>query len=216
MKLKTLLFSAFMLTTFVMMAQQDWSSGIYKYGQLYPGYVTDADGNKTEGFIKYTNRKALQTDVLFYADKNDKKSKVKYKAKDLSEYKMADKVYHVIHYTGGLLSKPVGGNLLVEEGCISTYVYYAEAADASAMRKTSSETEAEFLDRKYPPTTLFLKDGDESPQTIAKMGMGFAKDMPEWIADQPELAEKVANKEKGYGFLNMHAVIEEYNANCEK
>lgn len=200
-----------MLTTFFMMAQQDWSSDIYKYGELYPGYIVE-DGNKTEGFIKYTNRKDLQTTVIFYTDKNDRKSKTKYKSKDLTEYKMADKVYHVIHYTGGLLSKPVGGNLLVEGGCISTYVYYTQ--DSEVNTRNSGETNEEYLNRKYPSTTLFLKDGDEKPQTTAKMGIGFAKDMPEWIADQPELAEKVANKEKGYKMLNMMAVIEEYNANC--
>lgn len=215
MKLKTRLFSAFMLMTFFMMAQtSDWSTDTYKSGELYPGYVIDAAGTKTEGFIQYSNRHSLQSNIVFFTDKNNRKSKVKYKSSDLSEYKMADKLYHVIHYTGGLFFKPVGGNLLVEEGCIKTYIYYDN--DSEVTTKNSGETTDEYLDRKYPGTVLFVKDGDEKPQTIAKMGMGFAKDMPEWIADQPELAEKVANKEKGYGFLNMHAVIEEYNANCGK
>lgn len=214
MKLKSLLFSAFMLAAFIMMAQ-DWGTDVYKYGTLYPGYVIDADGNKTEGFIKYRDRVSLQTNILFYTDKNNKKSKVKYKAQDLSEYKVADKVYHVIHYSGGLLSKPVRGNLLVVDGCIKQYVWYNKADDISTLRKSSSETQAEFEERQYPSTTLFVKDGDEKPQTIAKMGLGFAKDMPEWIGDQPELAEKVASKEKGYKALNMLTVIEEYNENCE-
>lgn len=202
-----------MLSTFFMMAQIDWSPDVYKYRQLYPGYIVQ-NGKKTEGFIQYTNREALQSNVIFYTDKNNKKTKTKYKSKDLTEYMMADKVYHVIHYTGGLLHKPVGGNLLVEEGCISKYIYYKN--DSEVTTKLSGETTEEYLNRKYPSTVLFLKDGDEKPQTIAKMGIGFAKDMPLWIADQPELAEKVANKEKGYRMLQMEAVIEEYNENCEK
>jgi len=213
MKLKTILFSAFMLTTFFMMAQQDWSSDTYKYRELYPGYIVK-DGEKIDGYIQYTNRKNLQSTVIFYTDKDDRKSKTKYKSKDLTEYKMADKVYHVIHYTGGLLSKPLGGNLLIADGCIKKYVYYSE--DSEVIRKNPGETQEEFMARKYPTTILYLKDGDEEPQSTSKLGMGFAKDVPVWLADQPELAEKVANKEKGYKFINMDAVVEEYNANCEQ
>lgn len=215
MKLKSIVFSAFMLTTFFMMAQ-DWSSDVYKYGELYPGYIVDANGTKTEGFIRYDDRYSMQNDILFYTDKNDKKSKVKYKTDDLTSYKVADKLYECIHYSGGLLKKPIRGNLVVTEGCITEYRWYDRDENWATMRKTTGETDEAFLDRKYPPTTVFVKDGDEDAQTIAKMGLGFAKDMSEWISDQPELAEKVANKEKGYGALNMFAVIEEYNKNCTK
>jgi hypothetical protein len=72
------------------------------------------------------------------------------------------------------------------------------------------------MDRKYPSTLLYMKDGDEEPQTVTKLGLGFAKDASVWLADQPELAEKIANKEKGYKALNMDAVVDEYNANCEQ
>jgi hypothetical protein len=213
MKLKSLLFSAFMLTTFFMMAQSDWSSDTYKYRELYPGYIVK-DGEKIEGFVQYTNRHDLQSTVVFYTDKNDRKSKTKYKSKDLTEYKMADKVYHVINYTGGLLSKPLGGNLLIQDGCIKKYVYYSKDTDVTT--RNAGETQEEYMNRRYPSTVLYMKDGDEKPQTVAKLGMGFAKQAPEWLADQPELAQKIANKEKGYKFINMDAVVEEYNANCEK
>ena len=83
MKLKNLLFSAFMLTTFFMMAQTDWSSDTYKYRELYPGYIVK-DGEKIEGYIQYTNRKALQETVVFYTDKDDRKSKTKVQVKRLN------------------------------------------------------------------------------------------------------------------------------------
>lgn len=203
-----------MLTTFFMMAQAtDWSSDTYKYRELYPGYIVK-DDQKIEGFIQYTNREALQTDVIFFTDKNDKKSKTKYKSKDLTEYKMADKVYHVIHYSGGLLSKPLEGNLLIAEGCIKKYIYYKR--DSEVTSKNPGETQEEYMSRLYTSTILYMKDGDEEPQSTTKLGLKFAKEASVWLADQPELAEKIANKEKGYKFLNMDAVVEEYNANCEK
>ena len=84
------------------------------------------------------------------------------------------------------------------------------------MLRFPNETDEEFDARRYVSTVLFKKDGIEEVQSETKMGLGFAKDMPEWLADQPELAQKVANKENGYRFINMHAVVEEYNANCEQ
>ncbi|MDG1332843.1 MAG: hypothetical protein P8P74_10955 [Crocinitomicaceae bacterium] len=215
MKLKTLLFSAFMLTTFFMLAQ-DWSTDVYKYGELYPGYIVDTDGNKTEGFIKYQNRYSLQNNILFYTDKNDKKTKTKYKSQDLAEYKVADKLYHCIHYSGGALKKPIRGNLVVNEDCITEYVWYDRDENYSTMRKQSGETQEEFLNRLYPPTTLFLKDGEEEVRTIASFALKFSKKMSEWIGDNLDLAGKVAAKEKGYKVLNLLQIIDEYNESCEK
>ncbi len=217
MKLKTLVFSAFMLTTFIMMAQTpDWSTDVYKYGTLYPGYIIDADGKKTEGFIKYRNRYSLQNNILFYTDKNDKKSKTKYKGEDLTEYKVADKLYHVIHYSGGLLKKPLRGNLVVKEGCITEYIWYDREDNYSSMRKKSGETDEEFMNRVYPPTQVFLKDGEDEVRKPAQFLVKFSEKMSEWVGDNLDLAGKVAAKEKGYKMLNILQIIEEYNHNCEK
>jgi hypothetical protein len=215
MKLKSILFSAFMLSSFIMMAQ-DWSSDVYKMGELYPGYIVDASGKKTEGFIKYDNRYDMQNDVLFYTDKADKKSKVKYATADLKEYMVADKLYHCIHYSGGLLAKPIRANLVVKEGCITEYVWYDRNEAYMTMTRGSGESEEDYYARMYPPTQVFLKDGDEDAKTIASLALKFAEKMSEWISDNAALSEKVATKEKGYGALNMLYVIEEYNTNCTK
>lgn len=213
MKLKSLLFSAFMLSTFIMMAQ-DWSTDVYKYGELYPGYIIDAGGTKTEGFIKYDDRYSMQNDVLFYTDKDDKKSKTKYKTDDLTEYKVADKVYHCIHYSGGLFDKPVRANLVVKAGCITEYVWYDRADDYLTMRKTAGESDEDFGKRMYPPTTVYLKKGEEEVKTVQSFALKFADKMSEWISDNAELSGKVSSKEKGYGMLHILDIIEQYNESC--
>ena len=43
------------------------------------------------------------------------------------------------------------------------------------------------------------------------LGLSFAKKMPALIEDNAELAKKVADKEKGYTFLRIYEVIQEYN-----
>ena len=65
MTFRTLL-STLLLVTATASNAQDWSSDVYRSGELYPGYIIDAAGTKTEGFIKYQNRYTMQNEVLFY------------------------------------------------------------------------------------------------------------------------------------------------------
>ena len=214
MKLKAILLNAILLIA-VGVSGQDWSTDVYKYGEKYPGHIVDASGKKTEGFIKYQNRYTMQNEVLFYKDKDNKKSKVKYKTKDLKEYMVADKVYHCITYSGGLSGSAIKANLLVEEGCIAQYVWYDRAENYAIMQKGASETEEEFMARKYPSKMIFRNNNKDLVKSVDQFGMKFAKKVSEFVADNKELAAKVANKEKGYGMLKILNIFEEYNAACK-
>lgn len=46
---------------------------------------------------------------------------------------------------------------------------------------------------------------------ISGMLLGFAKKMSAYVKDFPELAAKITNKEKGYGFTNINSIVREYN-----
>jgi hypothetical protein len=215
MKLKTLLFSVFALTCFFMQAQ-DWSSDVYKYGDLYPGYVILENGDKKEGFITYRNRYSMQNEVIFWKTKGDKKSKTKYKTGDLTEYLVADKLYKCIHYSGGLMKKPIKANLLVTDGCIAEFVWYDQAEGYLTMQKQTGESQEDFMKRMYPRTTVYLKAGSEEPKTTDYFALNFSKKMSEWISDDAALSQKVADKEKGYKMLAILDIIAQYNENCAK
>ena len=45
---------------------QVWSNDVYKQGDIYPGYIIDKAGKKTEGFIEMRNRYVMQNTILFY------------------------------------------------------------------------------------------------------------------------------------------------------
>jgi hypothetical protein len=213
MKLKTLLFSVFALTCFFMQAQ-DWSTDVYKHGEEYPGYIIEEGGKKTEGFITYRDRYSMQNEVIFYATKGDKKSKVKYKTDDLTEYMVADKLYKCIHYSGGLMKKPIKANLLVTDGCIAEFVWYERAEGYMTMQQLTGESYEDYMKRMYPRTTVYLKAGDEEPRTTDNFALKFASKMSEWISDDAVLSQKVADKEKGYGMLAILDIIAQYNENC--
>ena len=215
MTLRTLLSTGLFLLITTIYAQ-DWSSDVYRGGELYPGYIIDATGKKTEGYIKYQNRYTMQNEVLFFTDKDDKKSKQDLKTKDLKEYKVADKLYHCINYSGGLVGSAVRANLVVQEGCITQYVWYNRAENWAIMQKGATESEEEFMARMYPSVMVFMKAGDEQPRSLDYFGLGFPKKMSEYVSDNAELAKKVADKEKGYGMLKVLDIINEYNAACTK
>ena len=215
MTLRTLLSTGLFLLITTIYAQ-DWSSDVYRGGELYPGYIIDATGKKTEGYIKYQNRYTMQNEVLFYTDKDDKKSKQDLKTKDLKEYKVADKLYHCINYSGGLVGSAVRANLVVQEGCITQYVWYNRAENWAIMQKGATESEEEFMARMYPSVMVFMKAGDEQPRSLDYFGLGFPKKMSEYVSDNAELAKKVADKEQGYGMLKVLDIINEYNAACTK
>lgn len=210
---KKLLVSLVALSAFVSFSQ-DWDPSIYKQGEQYPGYVIDNKGNKIEGYIKYTNRSSIQSIVYLYKEKDNRKTKTRYKAKDLKEYKMADKMYHCIAYSGGLSKKAIRGNLLVEDGCISYYKWY-NGSDIPARRNPGENYEA-YMNRIYPPVTVYRNTNTNVIKTNDSFILGFAKRMSAFVKDDAELAAKVKGKEKGYRMLSIMKIMEEYNTNCKK
>lgn len=211
MKIKGLLLAAMAFLALGASAQ-DWTSDAYTYGQRYEGYVIDKGGTKIEGFIQYTNQASLQDNIIFFHEKDNNKTKVKYKPADLLEYMVADKLYHCITYSGGISGKTIKGNLLISDGCIKEYRWYNKSTNP--VYKTTEESDEEFNRRKFPPVTVYWKEGVERPRSDDYFLLKYAKKIQEFISDNAELAAKVTDKEKGYGFINISRVIEEYNTAC--
>lgn len=209
--MKKIIFSA---TICLLMAinvfSQDWSYDVYSVGRKYPGYIIKTDGTKTEGYIKAQARAGLegvgssnQNSVEFYTDPENKKTKVVYKPEDLKEYKIAEKVYRSMNYSGGLTSKPVRFLLLVQDGAIARYSWY--------------DHEGYEPGNTIPPTPHYVEKviyqkGSEKPFEESSFLLGFSKKMSALVSDYPELATKVTNEEKGYKLLSIREIIAEYNA----
>ncbi len=195
---------------------QDWSTDTYKYGELYKGYVIDNEGAKTEGFIKYRNRWAMQNEVSFYKVNNLESKKTKIMASNISEYKVGDKLYHVIPYSGkaGTLRK---ANLVVDtEGCIKEYVWYDRASSYNKLRKRPGETDEDFGARKFPSTRVFYKTSDAMGVTKAYFKSDFKKKMSAYTALNKELSKKIKKATAGYTkVLDITKIFKEYNNECK-
>jgi hypothetical protein len=191
------------LLTAMSISSQDWSG--YRIGELYPGYIIKTDGTKIEGYLEGQPRggtpanialNSNQTRVVFYSDPKNKKSKIVYKPTDLKEYKIAEKLYRSINYSGGLSSKPFRFLLLVQDGGIAQYMWY--------------ENEGSLLHPDWKEKVIFQK-GKEKPIELSSLAIGFSKKVSDLVADHKELADKVSDKEKGYGMLSIYGIIKEYN-----
>ena len=197
-------------------ATGDWDPQVYHVGEMYPGWIINNDGDTVRGFIKADTRCSIegigssnQNTAAFYLHESDKKPTAKYKPGEIKGYMVADKVYESINYSGGLLKKP-NFNLVVQDGKIRIYEWYSTAESYATLRQMSGESWQDFDKRRFETKTLFAKD-PTAPVELATLGMQFAKRMPELISDNPDMAKKVENKEKGYKFVNMFEVVTEYN-----
>lgn len=195
----------------------DWSPELYQVGKMYPGYIIKLEGDTVQGFIKADNRcstagvgSSNQNTAAFYLKESDKKPFAKYKPDEIKGYKIADKVYQSINFSGGLMKK-ANFNLVVTDGAIRMYEWYSTVDNYMTIQRQSGETWKAYDARRFETKLVVAKDPKE-PMEYSTLGMSFAKKMPALISDNPEMAKKVADKAKGYGFLNMFAVIDEYNA----
>ncbi|MEO2061000.1 MAG: hypothetical protein ABGW76_13060 [Mesonia sp.] len=167
----------------------------YNIGYFYEGYIITNDGEEKRGFIQYLDESDRYEKVLFKAEKRGKKEK--FKPKDIKAYHVADVTYHAVKYED-IPFKNEKFLILEKEGCLNQYYY----------RKYNNE------DRAWE-TEVILKN-DEKAISTQKFIMGFASKMAEMVKSNEELAQKVRNKEKGYGLFKLEAIVDEFNANCNE
>lgn len=204
--MKQRILSLFLLMLITTMANaQDWSPSVYQLGNLYEGYIIKNNGERVDGYIEAQRRGCIdsylssnQTCVIFYSDPNNKRMSVVYTPDAIKGYMIAEKYYKSMHYSGGLLSKPLQFVLQVSDGYIAKYVWYTPSEDRNP------------YEMKFEEQILYQK-GDEMPIEISTLYLNFAQKVSTLVSEDVELSQKVLNKEKGYRLLNIENIITEYN-----
>lgn len=189
---------------------QDWSGSTYEYYKPASGYVILTNGDTLRGYVLHGDRISNQKNCIFYEDISKKSNYKSFKPKELRGYFVGDKTYKTLNFSGGLLSKPQSFVLLIKEGRISQFIYYSREAGILGPVKFGNETDAQFDARVSKDEIIWNKDGEE-PIQYASLVLGFAKKISKLVEDYPELTSKIANKEKGYGIMNMTSIADEYN-----
>lgn len=159
---------------------------------ISPGTITTTDDQTIKGYIENQGSRDNQKQCLFYTDYNDRRTRKVYKPSELKGYTIENYQYKSLNYSGNIsFIKSSNRNFLyvVKPGAITTCVYLIERDEQPVWQK-----------------------GDEEPVSNASMLFSFKKNVLKLVGDYPELAAKIENKEKGYGLLNLQAIIDEYNA----
>jgi hypothetical protein len=188
---------------------QDWSGKTYKFDDIYPGYIVSQKGDTTTGYVLHGGRAYNQGRCVFFEDAT-RKSRREFKPSELKAYGVADKHYRSMHFSGGLLAKPMSFVLVSRPGAITMFTYYSKNNDNLLQVRGGNESLADFDARIHGDEIVWQKGGEE-PLQQQDLVLGFAKKVSKLVSDYPELSAKVAAKEKGYGLAGIYNIMEEYN-----
>lgn len=181
----TIFFAAFLIFSTSDIAAQD-----YQPNSFYEGYIVKKDGSRLEGFIRYGTMEQNKGLVIFYTDKTNRKTKKKYKTKDIAGYKVGSEEYISVTYRSVLKQR-----------------VFAKVESKGHIMVLSVAEPGQDGVWSY---NMALKKGDDDAIGTARF-INFAKQMSKYISDYEELATKVKNKEKGYRLLAMLDIIDQYN-----
>ncbi|MBS1503445.1 MAG: hypothetical protein JST32_15360 [Bacteroidetes bacterium] len=158
--------------------------------RIYPGTVTTTDGQTIQGYVYNQDRETNQSKCIFYTDMHDSRTRKVYKPADLKGYSVENNQYKSMDYSGniGIGKASRSFVFIAKPGAISTYLY--------------------FIGRDEQPV---WQKGDEEPVSNATMLFGFKKAITKLVGDDADLAGKIDRKEKGYGKLDIMAIVDEYN-----
>lgn len=214
---KTLVFGLLLLTGAAMAqtsAAPDWEGKNYKFWQNYPGYVVTTKGDTIKGYLQHQDRDGNQEKAIFFSDPNDKKTKKVYKPNDLKAYMVGDKIYRSVDYSGGLVGGHQSFALVIMDGQLHQYRWYSNNTSTGGLSpvKVMRPGESDYdYDKRVNDEKDLWQNGDGKIQEHQGLILGFNKKFSELVADDKELAEKVKNKDKGYGLMQIYDIAAEYN-----
>lgn len=163
-----------------------------------PGYVIKANGDSIPGNLYFGT---LPEIVTFYPA-SDPKSSVALRTKDIKKLVSNDIVFKPLTYkqstglTIGVVEKFVQ---IFAEGKYKLFRYYTISKNLSTGENSLSVED------------LIMNDKQETVNLNDFKFFNFSKGMSNYLAEYPELAEKVKNKEPGYKKSDLVKIISEFN-----
>ena len=185
-------------------------------GSILPGYIITLDGDTVRGYLLNINLWLNQHMTFYYKDPADREGRIKYKPKEIKAYQVGSRFYESMKYPFSYSIHPNNFILRRVDGPIKYYVWYYNEDRSKLMSPDISLadlTSAFLFDEKELWKNEFGKkgDGEFTELTSLKFLMKFAKNMSEYVKDDPELAAKILNKEMGYQNIDIEKIIREYN-----
>lgn len=189
---------------------------------IQQGYVVNLEGDTAKGYIMFMTVIANQFNVSLYENKSDNKPLAKYKPKDLEGYQVGDLYYSSVPFSGEGFSRKRSFMIRLVEGPVSLYKWYYDESlmlDGQDLNEAMGREEVLTVELDEGITVQYFGvRGNEKPVDFSsvKYGMNFKKHMSRYVSDCPELSEKIAAREEGYGYDNLAHIITEYNSRLHR
>jgi len=189
-------------------------------GSVLPGFMITLEGDTVKGYLLNINLWMNQHMTFFYRDPDDREGRVKYKPKEIRAYQVGSRFYESMKYPFSYSVHPNNFILRKVDGPIKHYVWYYNEDRSKLMSpdiSLSDLSKAFLFEEKDLWKNEFGKkgDGELTEFTNIRFLMKFAKNMSEYVKDNPGLAAKILDKEKGYQSIDIEKIIREYNLGKE-
>lgn len=179
-----------------------------KKGTRYPGYFINAKHDTIRGYILFTNKMDVQKIGEYSNDSRGEKIRIHLLPNEVMGFFANNQVYTSLLY-GEADPLPYHFVLTLDEGYLKLYQYFFLARNLYISEGNGSRA-ATGYDEQYLQSEYIVITKDYSMEEISTQ-VSFMKKAKELFADNPELVSKIANKEKGYHYADLVAVVREYN-----
>jgi hypothetical protein len=208
-----LIIPALLMVCFPLFAQE--SEEPVKLWTIYPGYVITKSNDTIRGYLLLKNKISNQGKVFFFDSPDAKEPSKKYKPKDIKAYKVANRFYESVKYSPEYTTMRYCFLLRTLDGKVKFYKSYFDDKQRIKIDENdiwNSKIDLSFSEDELKEVWLGTRDGEE-PENFNSFGylLKFSKNMSKYLADCPEIANKIANKEPGYEYGNLEKIISEYN-----
>jgi hypothetical protein len=187
-------------------------------GSVHPGFIITNDGDTIKGYILNINLLLNQNMTFYYSDPEDRAGRVKYKPKEIKAYQVGPSYYESMKYSFPYKARKESFVLRKFNGPVELYVWYYNPDKANLMDPDITLDDLEkslvYEEEDLSASYYAVKDGGEFTElTSFKFLLKFARNMSEYVGDDPELAKKISDKTEGYLGIprDIERIILEYN-----
>ena len=181
----------------------------YKLDQRYPGYFINAKGDTIRGWILLTNKLDNQQGSEYSNDAKAEKLKFFLMPDEVKGFKVKDRVYTSVVY-GDPDPKPEHFLFTLAEGELKLYQYFRLSRDLYVGTGTGQRP-AVGDDEQYLQSEFVIMNKSGKQFVIFSQG-SFMKNAEEIFEDNKELLQKINDKEKGFRYIDLPAIVGQYNS----
>ena len=189
-------------------------------GSIWPGYIITNEGDTVWGHLLNINLWMNQNMTFYYSDPDNRETRIRYRPKEIKAYQVGNRYYESVKFPFPYGNHPVSFVQRRIDGPIRCYVWYYNMEKGRLMSSDFNLNDLAkviLFEEKDLATSCYgvKEDGEFTELTSFKFLVKFAKNMSDYVKDDPELARKILDKEQGYLGIprDIERIIREYNQN---